>query len=215
MNTIKLHGTLGEKYAPEYELEVSSPREALRALFLMVEGLAEDIKEGAWRVVRGNEGSKVELSEEMLGIGMGDNDLHIIPAVKGAGGGGGGKIILGVVMVAAAFFTAGASFAAMSAFQAGVAVMGGAMIVSGITTMTTQVPATDVSSRSKDNQESFLFDGPVNVTAQGGPVYLIYGEVLTGSVVIGSGLEAEDIAVGEDVDETSDIESQIKGAWNG
>ena len=212
MNTIHLHGQLGQEYGSRFELEVSSPREALRALFLMIDGLAEKVKSGSWKMVRGTEQTGAELTEGMFDISMGPHDLHIIPAVAGAGGGGGGKIILGVVMVAAAFFTAGASFAAMSAFQAGVAVMGGAMIVSGITTMAAQTPATDVSSRAKENQESFLFDGPVNVTAQGGPVYLIYGEVLVGSVVISSGISVEDLEVGEDV---SDEESVIKGNWNG
>ena len=212
MNTIYLHGQLGQEYGREFELEIDSPREALRALFLMIDGLTEKVKAGSWRMVRGDREKGAELTEDMFDVGMGDADLHIIPAVEGAGGGGAGKIIIGVIMVAAAFFTAGASLAAMTAFQTGVAVMGASMIVSGITAMSAQTPSTDVSQRSQDNQESFLFDGPVNVNAQGGPVYLIYGEMLVGSVVIGSGLEAEDIEVGEDV---SDIESEIKGAWNG
>lgn len=212
MNTIYLHGQLGQEYGHEFELEIDSPREALRALFLMVDGLVDKVKSGSWRMVRGDRNNGAELTEDMFDVGMGDADLHIIPAVEGAGGGGAGKIIIGVIMVAAAFFTAGASLAAMTAFQTGVAVMGGAMIVSGITVMSAQTPTTDVTDRSKENQESFLFDGPVNVNAQGGPVYLIYGEMLVGSVVIGSGLEVEDLEVGEDV---SDIESEIKGAWNG
>lgn len=212
MNTIHLHGPLGQEFGEKFELEVSSIREALRALFTITDGLAAKVKEQGWRLVRGDKDSGAVLTEEMFDISLGEADLHLIPAVEGAGGGGAGKIIIGVIMIAAAFFTAGASLAAMTAFQTGVAVMGGAMIVSGITTMMAQTPPTDVTARAEENQESFLFDGPVNVNAQGGPVYLVYGEVETGSVVISSGISVEDLEVGED---TRDIESEIKGAWNG
>lgn len=212
MNTIHLHGQIGRDYGAIHELEVASPREALRALLLTLDGLADQIKEGTWRVVRGSQVAGAHLDEKMLDVALGEEDLHIIPAIRGEGGNGAGKIIVGVVMVAAAFFTGGATLAAWGAMATGMAVMGGALIMGGIAQMSAQMPATDVDQRAKDNQESFLFDGPVNVTAQGGPVNLVYGEMIVGSTVISSGLTAEDIPIDED---STDIESAIKGTWNG
>lgn len=213
MNIIHLHGQLGSEFGPEYELEVDSAREAIRALCIMVDGLAERIKTGEWKVLRKQANGEVYLDIDMLDIGMGDAELHIIPAIRGAGGGGGGagKILIGIVMIAAAFFTGGASLAAWGAMSVGMAVVGGALIVNGIASTAAQTPGTDVSSRSDGSDESFLFDGPVNVTSQGGPVYLIYGEVIVGTVVVSSGIHVEDIPFDTEDDDEAELISEIKG----
>lgn len=45
---------------------------------------------------------------------------------------------------------------------------------------------------SPQNQASYVFNGPVNTTAQGGPVPVLYGELEIGSAVASAGIYAED-----------------------
>ena len=44
-----------------------------------------------------------------------------------------------------------------------------------------------------DNRASYIFNGAVNLTAQGNPVPLLYGRMRVGSVVVSAGLSVEDI----------------------
>ena len=45
-----------------------------------------------------------------------------------------------------------------------------------------------------DNGASYNFNGPVNTTAQGNPVPLLYGEMFVGSATISAGIYSEDQA---------------------
>lgn len=195
MNTIHFYGKLAEKFGSSFELEVKTPAEAIRALCLRAEGLAHYFQSGNWRVVRGPAPETgIELEESGLHLTLGDRALHVIPAVSGAGGGGGGgagKILVGAVMVAAAFFTAGTALAAWGALQTGLAVVGVAMIAAGSASLSAQVPGS-TKPQDKRDEQSFLFDGPVNVNRQGTPVPLVYGEIITGSVTISAGISVED-----------------------
>lgn len=57
-------------------------------------------------------------------------------------------------------------------------------------------PSPDVGgSESAANEPSFMFNGQVNVMEEGYAVPLVYGRVLTGSVVISVGTEVENISL--------------------
>lgn len=43
-----------------------------------------------------------------------------------------------------------------------------------------------------DNGASYNFNGPVNTSAQGNPVPLLYGRMICGSAVISAGILADD-----------------------
>lgn len=195
MNTIHLHGELGRLFGAHYDLEVVDAREAVRALCLQLDGFEQKIRDGSWRVIRGSQDSGMDLDVDSLSLKLGKSDLHIIPAAEGAGDGA-GKIIVGGLMIAAAVMVPGLGTAATVALASA----GAGMAVAGVVTMITPIPETgDYESKEKDEQ-SFLFDGPVNVNKQGVAVPLIYGETVTGSVVISAGIKAEDIPVGEEED---------------
>jgi predicted phage tail protein len=145
-----------------------------------------------------------------------------VPVPTGAGKGKGiGKIVLGVALIAASVFMAGtttaaAAAAAGSTTAAEAAIAGGTaaggsllglsfgqmasfgltMVLGGVSQLLTVAPkVNDYSSRNApDQRPSFLFNGPVNVSEQGGPVPLVYGRVRVGSIVVSSGLKAEQIA---------------------
>lgn len=197
MKAIYLYGRLAELYAPCYKMEVRDPAEAIRALVSQLDGFESALKEGDWYIVRGKLEDDIKLDEESLTLDIGQaNEIHIMPAVAGAGGDT-GKILVGALMVGAAFFTGGASIAAWSMGQTALGAMGAGLIAGGVTTMLAQTPSTGAYDENSkpDERASTLFNGPVNRSTQGVAIPLIYGEVITGSIVISSGITTEKVDV--------------------
>jgi len=78
--------------------------------------------------------------------------------------------------------------------------MGLSMVMGGISGLLTPHPqaqpgqqATDLAPRPED-RPSFFFQGVTNNSQQGGPVPLVFGTHLVGSVVVGGSLNTQDIA---------------------
>lgn len=206
MKTIRLYGALGENFGQVHRMDVKSPLEAFRALAMQLKGFGEMVYAGHFRVIRGNLHDGAGYSEETLAFPIGDNELHIVPTIAGAGGNGVGKIIIGAVIMIAAVvaspFTGGASFgAAMAANSAifGISygaffMFGMAMVLSGVGTMLAPAQKTNYQTSEKpDQRASFFLGGQVNQVEQGGPIPIIYGRVRTGSHVISAGLSTEQI----------------------
>lgn len=124
MRQVYLYGALGRRYGYRHRLEVDTLPEAIWALSAIRPGFKEYFFRGpAYSFVKGatrRGGTDLDLAE--LPMTLGRHDIHIMPAAMGAGGGSTGKtvgkIVLGVVMIAGAFFTAGASLAPMIAVDA-------------------------------------------------------------------------------------------------
>jgi predicted phage tail protein len=245
LRTIHLHGSLADTFGPSYRLAVASPAEAIRALCTQLPGLERAIADGgAFRCVVGkrpNKGRALgsntapkpgepimpavrDVARELhQPRRRGEEDFHLVPVVRGRGRGG-AKIIVGVVLIAAAIMTAGAagalggmlsgaagSTAAFgSAMSAGVGALGGLvsygtiaslgamMVLGGIAQAISPQPSTgDYGAREAvDQRASYMFNNVVNTVEQGGAVPLIYGEVLVGSQVIAMGLAPEDMPYG-------------------
>lgn len=193
MNTVHLHGRLREEFGGPFDLDIETPAEAIRALS-QLPGFPEAISKGSWRVVRGKENGGHALDKEALDLKLGSQPLHVIPAAEGAGDGA-GKVIVGAVMIAAAFYTGGASIAAWSSAQMMAGATGAGMLVAGAASMMAPTPQTGSYEEKEQNKQSYLFNGPVNVSKQGVAVPLIYGEVITGSVVVSAGIRANDIPI--------------------
>jgi predicted phage tail protein len=100
LRRVHLHGHLGERHGRLLELDVDSPAEAIRALCHTRPGFRDDLREGFYRVQRGDD--PLEMSE--LGIGMGrQRDIHIVPqpVVAGIELAVIGWMLVGAVVVAA------------------------------------------------------------------------------------------------------------------
>ncbi|XKE45761.1 hypothetical protein LG302_01050 [Halomonas organivorans] len=198
MKAIHLHGHLGGRFGGPFSLDVRDPAEAVRALSSQLPGFREVLAEGDWQVVRGPLDAGEPLDEAGLALGLAEGgELHLLPAVAGAGGDSGlGKVIAGVALVAAAgaFIPATAAIAGVGV-QSTVAGLGISMALGGVAQMLAPSPQVgDYGSRERpDQRPSFLFDGPVNTSTQGLPVPLVYGRVRAGSVVISAGMNAEEI----------------------
>lgn len=205
MNTIYLHGQLREMFGPSFDLEVRDAREAVRALCSQLEGFQKVIQEGTWRVIRGPKESGHELDVDALDLSLGSQPLHIIPVAEGAGDDGVGKVIVGAIMIAAAVYTGGTTLGfALGAMGAGLVMAGAAIMLAP----TPEDP--EYEGKEKDTQ-SFLFNGPVNVNKQGVAVPLVYGQTITGSVVVSAGIRAKDIPVDGDYSGVTGNTGKVEG----
>jgi len=208
MISIFLYGALADQFGETFKLSVSSPAEACRALEANFPGkFYNAMYDGSYTIFRGDVENEDSDSPETLNLHRPNDDIHIVPAVSGAKDNGVTQIITGVIIIAAAvvytYFTGDASTAAgvleatFGGATSGMAMMGTAMILTGVSAMLTPVPTLDGADMgaSADDPDSFIFSGAENVSTQGGPVPLVYGRFRVGSTVISRSLTVEDIAV--------------------
>jgi predicted phage tail protein len=192
-----LHGILADKFGDEHELNIATPGEAVRAFMANYPEFKEIIRNGYFRLASGT----MDFGQDELNfkIGKKHNRLDIIPVPAGSGGKGIGKIIAGVVLIGFAAFGGGlalgwgasAGFLGLSYGQ--IAIFGLGLALSGMAEM--KAPGTPKMSALEpvERRASFIFNGPENLTEQGNPIPLCYGHVVTGSVVVSSGMRTERI----------------------
>lgn len=211
MRKIHLHGALGAKYGESFDLEVETAAEAVRAIGTNFPEFIRDIRDGSWHVVRGEDlENGYDLDEDELAhYRLGRGDLHIAPVVAGSKNSGTLKAVLGIALVGAAFFFSGGALATPLLSVGGqtvltygnVAMIGAALALAGAS----QLLAPEEKGKD-DSDDSFIFSGPTNVADQGFPVPLVYGEVITGGVMISGGVDIERIGAGTNDDFGPDYE---------
>lgn len=206
MRTIKLHGRLKEIYPDEIRLDVSSVGETIRALSFQIPRFKEAISTGHYQVFLDKDDPENTITTDLIRFNLGACEcIHIKPVLEGAKGGGGGKIIAGIALVALSFAIPGAVgalgpqipglFGANIVTSSLVAKLGIGLALTGVSQLLTpQLDAPSSSSFERpEERPSFLFNGPVNTTEQGGPVPLVYGTFRVGSTVVSAGLSVEKI----------------------
>lgn len=188
MKTIILHGDLRQKFGREFQLDVKTPAEAVRALCSQIKGFRgylHNHTNDAFKVFVGGRNA----SEE-IGSPCSDREvIRIAPVIQGAGSVG--RIVLGVTLIVFSGGIAGGLVAAgmTGATSAGVAMMGLGMVLGGVVELLSPTTSIDTATaESVTNTPSYNFNGPVNTTAQGHPVPLCYGEMIVGSAVISAGM---------------------------
>jgi predicted phage tail protein len=217
LRDIYFHGALGRAFDCRHlRLEVASPAEAVRALFVLRPGLRQAMRAGDWRVITGSPHIANAIELAAVNMRLGALPLHIVPATRPAGSDSTGKIIAGVVLIGAAIafapiaslgfagaLGAGAAFGTGTAFlgltYGNIALLGASMVFAGVAGLLTQPPQVQAGQQATDlarpeDRPSFLFNGVTNNTQQGGPVPVVMGLHLVGSVVVSASLDAEDIA---------------------
>lgn len=209
MKRIHLYGYLKDNFGPYLDFEVNNPQQALSGLIRQIKGFREALAPGQFQVIRGSKYNGLYLTEESMYLKFGkDNDLHIIPVIAGAKDNilGVVSIVLGVALIGigigGAILAGGLGAAAIPLGALG-GISFGTLVATGVGLLAAGVsvalsprpelaPDTNEKLREKaDDRPSFLFDGPVNRTSQGGPVPIVYGRMRVGSIVISSGLQNE------------------------
>ena len=196
LRKIKLYGELAKFLGQKtFEAEVNNAAQAIRFLVVNFPQLEKHMADKHYKVSVAD----WELTKEQLHYPNGQEDIRIIPIVGGAGGNGLGRFILGAAMIGAAFIpglqgisigTFGGTPITVSQI---VGTIGASLAFQGIAQMLTPVP--DIPEREQDPRLSFNFSGIQNTSRAGVAVPVIYGQVLTGSVVISAGIETAQVEV--------------------
>ncbi len=193
VRTVRLYGKLGAKFGRSFRLAVETPAEAVQALASQLPGFeaymygAKDQGMG-FAVFTG----KKNIGEEELLNPSGQKDIRIAPIILGSKNNGVFQIILGAALIGVSFLIGGpaagafATKAAAALFSAGAA-----MVIGGVIQLLMPIPKTDSPKELKDDP-SYAFAGPVNTTAQGHPVPVLYGRLVVGSAVISAGISLGD-----------------------
>lgn len=201
MKKVFLYGILEDKFGRgPYEFEAATTDLVLNGIALKFEGFKEALREGKWTVVVGkrDEDKFTTLNEQGVRLLLAEADeIHVFPAIEGQFMIAGAALLLGGVAggMALGFGTALFSVMGMSLTWGTIAGWGLSMVLTGVAGMLG--PSANVSDAMSgerpEERPSFMFNGPVNVSEQGGAVPIVYGEFQVGSTVISAGIDVEAI----------------------
>jgi len=200
LRNVFLHGHLAEKFGPMHRFDVDTAAEAVRALYANHRTFLGELRDHSFEIIRGDPetGYALDLGE-VEQFRLGGADLHFVPHIEGsknAAAGGTLKLILGVGLIGVGLF-AGLATPIGGGLLGGLtygnlAMVGVGLAVAGVATLLTP------KQQDPYNQSSFTLSGPQNTYAQGNPVQLIYGEVITGSLLVSGAMDIENIPVNWD-----------------
>lgn len=178
--TIKLYGELAVKFGAIHKFVCHSTAEAMQAMGHMVPGFRQHLAESKQRNVEyavfvGEE----NIGEDALDAPAGNEVIRIAPVIGGSGRGV--QLIGGIVLAVVGAVTYNPYL-----ISAGVG-----LAIGGAVQYLVQIPDGNTGTNSVDNGASYNFNGPVNVTAQGNPIPVLYGELITGSVTVSGDMYAE------------------------
>lgn len=186
---IKLSGSMAQRFGRTHRRALTSASEVFRALSNTIDGFDAYLREARAKGLdfvifrdRRNIGH-----EEFELLGPGD-ELRIIPVIRGSKRAGVFQALLGTALVAAAIWMLGVSIAASNIMFP----VGAAMAVGGVVQMLSPQVSGLRMRQEPDNKPSYAFGGPVNTTASGNPVPLLYGQREIGGAIISAGVYAED-----------------------
>ncbi|KWU22222.1 tail assembly protein [Achromobacter xylosoxidans] len=197
LRTVRLYGRLGAQFGRVHRLAVNSTAEAVRALCVLVPGfecaMAASASQGvAYACFMGRR----SLTENELGHPVGDNDIRIAPVATGGKRAGLFQTVLGAVLIAAAAIYTGGVGAAFAAkgIAGATAMIGASMFIGGVVQMLSPQQRALSAADRPENGASYNFNGPVNTSAQGNPVPVLYGRMIIGSATVSAGIFSEDQA---------------------
>jgi predicted phage tail protein len=193
VRTIELSGVLGKKFTKEFKYRARDVPHAIRALKGLIPGfekfMVESKQKGlTFAIFVGGR----NISEDQLAMTKGNENIRIVPVIIGSKRSGLFQTILGAALIVAAFWTGGTSVAAWGTFSTGLAMTGASLALGGVIQMLSPQPGGLSVSQDSDNKPSYAFGGPVNSTAQGNPVGVLYGSREIGGAIISAGIYAED-----------------------
>ena len=201
LRKLKLYGELASFVGhKEFEIEVHSLPQAISFLRNNFPEVESYMNPKYYQVKIGN----YEISKDELDFPIGQQDIHIVPVISGAGSGF-RNVLIGGLLIGASFFFPGAGLFGTTSFLGaaagtglgtaigtGLSYLGAGLILQGVGEMLypTQDPTFE------DNpQISFNFSGTQNTARAGTPVPIVYGEIFTGSVVISGDVDTEAVQV--------------------
>ena len=196
LNKVKLYGELADFVGyKELDAVINSTADAIRFLVSNFPKLEAHMANRNYQVLVDD----YEIGEDDIQNPIGKSDIHIGPIITGAGGAG--KAIAGVALIGLAFATGGASLAlGFGGFTGGVGIsamignIGLGLTLMGVSEMLFPMPSMPEFQNESDPRISFGFSGVQNTSRAGTAHPIVYGEIITGSVVISAGIDTNQVS---------------------
>jgi predicted phage tail protein len=206
LRRIKLYGSLA-KFIGKRVLyaDVATAAEAVRFLVANWPELRQHMGDKHYRVFVGS----WNLSADELHSPAGQQEIKIVPVVGGANKTlqAIGKIVAGAALIALSIV--GGTFIGPIALKI-IGSLGAALVLGGVAQLITPTPQLGTTATgnaaggtglggiggvgqdsAKDPRKSYSFSGIQNVSRQGLPISLIYGETIVGSIVASAGIDVD------------------------
>lgn len=195
LRTVHLTGKLRQFSAKPVQVAGDTTQMVMQGLICMFgPRFKQMVREGEWHLTRGKKLKDVTnpdetISEEELAFNLGSLEtIYICPAVKAKSAIA--RIVVGVVLIVVGVFTSWLGPLGGMAIKAGAA-----LILGGVSEMLAPKPRVNQQQQSGQNA-SFLFNGTVNVTEQGGAVPIVYGRVpRASSLVLSAGISTDSLTM--------------------
>ena len=203
LRKVKLYGELAKFVGhKEFEVQVDTVAKAVSFLVHNFPEVEHFMSPKYYQVKVGN----YDIDENELAYPIGQEDIHFIPALSGAGRGA-GKLLLGGLLIGAAFMNPALGLSSFAKTQVGAAkafgslgfmtkaavYVGASLVLQGVTDLLFPLPETPEFNSPEDPRLSFNFSGVQNTSRAGTPVPIVYGEIFTGSVVISAAIDTEQV----------------------
>jgi len=196
LRKLKLYGELAKFVGhKEFEIHVDSLAKAVSFLVNNFPQIEKYMNPKYYQVKVGN----YAVDEKDIHNPIGQEDIHIVPVITGAGGNT-GKILLGAALIGASFIpglqtafigTFGLTSPIQLSTIAGT--VGGLLALQGVSNMLFPLPEMPDISNEQDPRISFNFSGTQNTSRAGTQVPIVYGEIITGSVVISGAIDTQQV----------------------
>ena len=196
LRKIKLYGKLAEFVGhKEFEVQVDSVAKAVSFLVHNFEGIEKHMSLQNYHVSVGD----YDIDKDEIDYPVGGQDIHFIPVISGAGSGT-RKFIIGAVLIGFAIASGGTGLSlgagGVFGFTGGsLAAIGGnlglALVLSGVNDM---LFSSEEPTQEEDPRISFSFSGVQNTSRAGTSHPIVYGEIITGSVLISAGIDTNQVS---------------------
>ena len=204
LKKVKLYGDLAEVTGhKEFDVAVNSIGQAVSFLINNFPQLESHMANRYYKVLVDEQ----EIEEQEIHFPIGQSEIKFVPEIQGAGGNL-GRVLLGGALIALSMGAFGAFAGKAVAFGSGAGGFAGAslgakaafgigasLVLSGVSGMLFPVPKMPEFSSEQDPRLSFSFSGTQQTSRAGTPVPVVYGEIITGSVVISGGIDTEQVQV--------------------
>lgn len=195
LRTIHFTGKLAQFSKKPVQIDADTTQMMIQGLIQMFgPRFRQMVRDGNWHLTRNKKLKDVKsyddtISEDELNFNLGRTvEIWMCPAVKAKSAVA--RIVVGVILIVVGVFTTWFGGAGIYAINAGIA-----LIMGGVVELLTPKPKVGQQSQAGQNP-SFLFNGTVNVTEQGGAVPIVYGRVpRASSLVLSAGMTTEKMTI--------------------
>ena len=194
LRKVKLYGQLAEFVGhKEFEVSVANVAQAVSFLIHNFPQLEPYMSPKYYEVKVGN----YAICADEISHPIGQEDIHFVPVISGSGGGV-GRILAGALIIGIAFATGGVGFTFAGVLTGGflgkaAVYFGAALIIGGVNQLLFPMPDEQKFESEEDPKLSFNFSGVQNTSRAGTPVPIVYGEIITGSVVISAAIDTNQV----------------------